>query len=170
MILYSLRCAADHHFDAWFRNGAAYDASAAAGALACPVCGSHAVTKAPMAPRIGKRIVESAAESHVPPQTEADVGSAAPQSVKPADPPAEAPPFAGLDPADVRRALTTLRAQVENACDYVGDRFPEEARRIHYKEAAPRPIYGEASDSEAEALREEGVTFSRIPWLPRSDS
>lgn len=65
----------------------------------------------------------------------------------------------------VRRALGEIRSQVEKTCDYVGERFPEEARRIHYGETDPRPIYGEATADEAKALDEEGVAVSRIPWL-----
>jgi hypothetical protein len=51
-----------------------------------------------------------------------------------------------------------------------GDKFAEEARKIHYGEQDPRNIYGETSDEQAEELHEEGVTFSRIPWAPRHNS
>lgn len=71
---------------------------------------------------------------------------------------------------DVVRQLTDLRRAVEETCDYVGDRFAEEARRIHYGEADPRQIYGEATAEQSDELREEGVAFQRIPWLPRGDS
>jgi len=70
----------------------------------------------------------------------------------------------------IRRVLGELRDHVEKTADYVGERFPEEARRIHYGETTSRPIYGEASTAEAEALKEEGVEVASIPWLPRSDS
>ncbi len=69
-----------------------------------------------------------------------------------------------------RKALRELRKHVEESCDYVGPRFAEEARRIHYGESEPRGIYGESSDSDYEELREEGVEVRRIPWLPREDS
>lgn len=72
--------------------------------------------------------------------------------------------------AEMRRQLQELRAKVESNCDYVGDRFAEEARRIHHGEIAKRDIYGEASDGEARELQEEGIEFARIPWLPRHDS
>jgi hypothetical protein len=72
--------------------------------------------------------------------------------------------------AEVMRQLTEVRRSVEKNCDYVGDRFAEEARRIHYGETDPRGIYGEASDEEVSELHEEGVTFHRIPWIPRTDS
>jgi hypothetical protein len=77
-------------------------------------------------------------------------------------------PSAQEDPRMVqaRRALRELRRQVETNCDYVGPRFPEEARRIHYGECDPRDIYGESTAEEAEALKEEGVEVQRIPWLP----
>lgn len=72
--------------------------------------------------------------------------------------------------AAVRQALQEVRKHVEETCDYVGERFPEEARRIHYGEADPRGIYGESSPDEAKSLEEEGVKFQRIPWLPRENS
>ncbi len=72
--------------------------------------------------------------------------------------------------AAVRQALQEVRQQVEENCDYVGERFPEEARRIHYGETDPRGIYGESSAEEAKSLEEEGVKFQRLPWLPRENS
>jgi hypothetical protein len=68
------------------------------------------------------------------------------------------------------QAIRELRAQVEKNCDYVGEKFPEEARKMHYGEAETRNIYGEASDSEAEALRDEGIEFQRVPWTPEHDA
>jgi hypothetical protein len=139
MILFDLRCARDHVFEAWFRDNATYDKQAKAGAIACPSCGSRKVEKAPMAPRIGK-------------------GS------KPAA------MAVATGQADLRQQLAEMRAKIEANCDYVGPRFAEEARRIHYGETEKRDIYGEASDADAQALQEEGVEFARVPWLPRHDS
>ena len=61
MILFDLKCARNHVFEAWFPNSVAYEKQAKAGAVACPSCGSRKVEKAPMAPRIGK-----AAKASVP--------------------------------------------------------------------------------------------------------
>lgn len=72
--------------------------------------------------------------------------------------------------AEVKRALGELRSQVEEKCDYVGDKFPEEARKIHYGETEARGIYGEATKEEADALEDEGIEVASIPWLPRTDS
>jgi hypothetical protein len=140
MILFDLRCAKDHVFEAWFRDSATFEAQAEAGEIACPRCGSRQVEKAPMAPRIGKAAGEGP-------------GSAVSKEL-----------------AQMRRDLQELRAKVEANCDYVGDRFAEEARRIHHGEVDKRSIYGEASDGEARELQEEGIEFARIPWLPRHDS
>ena len=70
----------------------------------------------------------------------------------------------------MRRFMTGMRKYVEANADYVGPKFPEEARKIHYGETDPRGIYGETSKDEARALADEGVEFARIPWLPRHDS
>ena len=63
-----------------------------------------------------------------------------------------------------------VRRRVEDNCDYVGPKFPEEARKIHYGEAESRGIYGEASDEDASALDDEGIEVQRIPWAPREDA
>ncbi len=139
MILFDLRCAKGHVFEAWFRDNAAYDNKAKAGAVNCPDCGSRKVEKAPMAPRIGKGNEVSRRQM-------------------------------AKEMAEMKRQLTELRAKVEANCDYVGGKFAEEARRIHYGEVEHRDIYGEATDDEARELHDEGVEFARIPWLPRHDS
>jgi len=136
MIVYDLKCRKDHVFEAWFRDSAAYDAQADAGDVRCPVCGSKKVEKALMAPNLARGKAQRSADG----DTELAV--------------------------EQRRALIELRRQVEENCDYVGDRFPEEARKIHYGETDPRGIYGETSPDEAKALDEEGVKVQRIPWLP----
>ncbi|PWC82332.1 hypothetical protein TSH100_24280 [Azospirillum sp. TSH100] len=193
MILFALRCSADHQFEAWFRNGATYDEQAAAHQIACPICGDTVVGKAPMAPRIAKGVAKAADRARE--QAEAVAANvpalpAAPASAVPTTLPVPIPApaplpnavdvVAALPPslndaqreavAEVMRQLTEVRRSVEKNCDYVGDRFAEEARRIHYGETDPRGIYGEASDEEVAELNEEGVTFHRIPWIPRTDS
>lgn len=146
MILYELRCGKDHQFEGWFRNGAAYEAQLAAAELSCPMCGDRSIDKAVMAPRIGK----------------------APPPAPSAPPPGPAP--TKEQAAEMLKMLRALREKVEAECDYVGPAFAEEARRIHYGETEERAIYGEASEADADSLREEGVPVSRIPWLPRHDA
>ncbi|PWC53431.1 DUF1178 family protein [Azospirillum sp. TSO22-1] len=152
MILFELKCASDHRFEAWFRDGAAYDAQAAAGTIACPLCGDTQVGKAPMAPRIAKRRGEPAEPAKVVPAPEGGNEKAVALQ------------------SEVLQQLGELRRAVEENCDYVGDRFAEEARRIHYGETDPRGIYGEASAKDVAELKDEGVTIHRIPWLPRTNS
>lgn len=67
--------------------------------------------------------------------------------------------------AQMKTMLLALRRQVETSCDYVGERFAEEARRIHHGEAEPHGIYGEASEDESRELADEGIEFGRIPWV-----
>lgn len=142
MIVYDLKCRKDHVFEAWFPDSAAFDAQAAAGKVVCPACGSRKVVKAPMAPRLAPRKGEAGA----------------------------APATTDAEAAKVMRQLRELRAQVEKHCDYVGDRFAEEARKIHHREVDPRGIYGEASPQEASDLRDEGIEVGMIPWVPREDA
>ncbi|TWB27385.1 DUF1178 family protein [Nitrospirillum viridazoti] len=161
MILYEMKCGQGHTFDVWFRNADACDQQVAAGEVACAVCGDHTVGKAPMAPRIAKgrgaRVEESPAPVPVPPQPAQEVTPAAV---------AEA---AAQGPAAMMSLLREMRRQVEANATHVGDRFAEEARKIHYGEAEAKAIYGETTDEEAAELEDEGVTFARIPWVPKHD-
>ncbi|HQT77708.1 MAG TPA: DUF1178 family protein, partial [Rhodopila sp.] len=75
----------------------------------------------------------------------------------------------GQVPALMLAVLQRIRAEVEKNCDYVGNDFAEEARRMHRGEIEQRPIYGEASDDQAESLADDGIDVSRIPWVPRAD-
>jgi hypothetical protein len=68
------------------------------------------------------------------------------------------------DGADPTVLLAKLREHIESNCDYVGEKFPEEARKIHYGETPKRDIYGEASEDDARALNDEGIEFKRLPW------
>jgi hypothetical protein len=72
--------------------------------------------------------------------------------------------------AQAYRALGELRRKVEQNCEYVGEKFADEALKIHNGETEKRDIYGEATAEEAERLEAEGVEFGRIPWLPRADN
>ena len=161
MIVYELRCGADHGFDAWFRNSDAYEQQRTAEQVTCPHCGSREIAKAPMAPRIGKGGRSS--ESRAPETAE----QSAPQS------PATTPVPGQMQPEQMRMVMSQiaeLNRKIAETCDYVGPAFPEEARKIHYGEAEHREIYGEASPEEAAALQDEGVSIAAVPWIRRTDS
>lgn len=164
MILYNLQCAEGHGFEVWFRNGAAYD-QRAPGSLSCPVCGGTQVTKAPMAPRIARSRGEGA-RGEVSRGEEIRGEDARGEAAAPATPHVALPAL----PPELTQQLQELRKKVEASCDYVGERFAEEARRIHYGETKAHDIYGEASSRDAKELREEGVAFHQVPWLPRTNS
>src|SRR5689334_22071510 len=152
MILYQLRCAKDHEFEAWFKDGQTCERQLARKTVECPSCGNRKVSKALMAPRIGSsEKKQQSANLPVAPKVE----NQHPMSVM---------------ASAMRRHLQEVRTRVEANCDYVGNKFAEEARKIHYGESEVRGIYGEASDQEHQGLVEEGVEVARIPWLPRSDA
>ena len=153
MIHYQLECAKGHGFDGWFRDSAAFDAQAARRLVECPSCGETEVRRALMAPAVPRKGRELA-----PP-------------APPPRPPAEAPVAVAGErlPDHVRAMLQRLRAEVEKNCDYVGEQFADEARRIHRGETDARGIYGETTPEQAEALSDEGIEVNRIPWLPRAD-
>ncbi|MCO5145611.1 MAG: DUF1178 family protein [Aquamicrobium sp.] len=137
MIRFSLCCDKDHAFDGWFRNGDDFDAQKKRGLVSCPVCQSVKVEKALMAPSVSTgRKRETMALA---------MGE------------------------EQRKALAKLKAMAEEArknADYVGDKFAEEARRIHFGEVEPRGIYGEATTEEARGLLDDGVDFVPLPAFP----
>ena len=140
MIRYDLVCAKGHEFDAWFAGSAAYDIQAEAGEVMCPVCGSAEVSKAPMAPAIARGAARAAHDG-----ARGDGGDAL---------------RAARELAEV---MAKVRRYVEQNAEYVGDRFAEEARAIHNKEAEIRQIYGEATLEEARELIEEGIAVAPLP-------
>jgi hypothetical protein len=167
MIRYALTCEHSHAFDSWFQNSTAYDKQAKRGLVACPICGSSKVEKAIMAPRLSR------AETAEPePPSPARPIPAPPLPPPPAArPPIPTPgktPVAIMSPPEreLRKKLKELREHITKNADYVGSRFPEQARKIHYGEIEHRSIYGEASQDEAKALHEEGIEFHPLPILP----
>ena len=70
----------------------------------------------------------------------------------------------------VMSKIAELNKHIADTCDYVGQAFPEEARKIHYGEVEHREIYGEASHEEASALRDEGIAVAAIPWVRRNEN
>ena len=167
MIHYQLLCANSHAFDGWFKDSTSFDRQAEMALIACPHCESVKVSRALMAPALGRgsrkaRDVPAAQDTAPNPAlTPSSNGSL----------PAMAPPPPTAAEADrLRSLLQRLRSEVEKNCDYVGTGFAEEARRMHYGEREARGIYGETSPSEAEALADEGIEFGVLPWLHRSDS
>ena len=156
MILYQFNGDRQHSFEAWFKDGATADRQLKRKTLECPSCGSVKVAKALMAPRIGKKGGTQIAPVEAP---------AAPAAM-----PASEPGKAAMIPAKMREALLEIRRQVESNCDYVGDKFADEARKIHEGESEARGIYGEATEAEHQELVEDGIDVARIPWVPRGDA
>jgi hypothetical protein len=157
MIRYRLKCQKRHEFEAWFADSEAYDRQARRREISCPKCGNTRVEKALMAPAIAKRTVRRK------------------RATRPAEPAASAQAAAAQAQSETHRlaahgelaaAMRKMRAEVEAKSEYVGPRFPEEARKIHYDEAPARGIYGEATHEEAQALAEEGIEFVPLPPLP----
>ena len=151
MIHYQLRCDGEHGFDGWFRDSAAFEAQSAAGLVTCPECGSAMVTRALMAPSLKRK----GTGKTIAPSSEAEAPAA--------------PEKAGVLPDQVRSVLQRIRAEVEKNCDNVGNNFADEARAIHRGEKPARGIYGDTTPEQAEALADEGVPVSRIPWVRRAD-
>lgn len=150
MIRYTLRCARGHGFESWFQNSGAYDSQRRRKLITCPVCDSAEVEKALMAPQVGR---SSRRREEAPaPQAEAQVQP-------------QAPLMTG-EAGELRAKLRELRDFVKNNADDVGERFPAEARKMHYGDIEHRAIYGKASSHEARELVEEGIDITPLPPLP----
>lgn len=139
MIRYALACEAGHAFESWFRSSDDFDTQSKRRLVGCPHCGSSRVEKQIMAPA-----VKSAAEAE------------------------KTQPVALADPRDteMRQFMRAYRQFVETNAEHVGDKFAEEARKIHYGETEERAIYGAATPTEVRELREEGVEVAPVPVLP----
>ncbi|CAN7504185.1 DUF1178 family protein [Variovorax paradoxus] len=147
MKVLDLRCSHGHGFEGWFASNEAFETQLAAGLVECPVCADTRIVKLLSAPRLNlgnaKAPAEAAAASALP--------SSAPAK---AQAPAEQSPEARW-----MRAVREVLAKTED----VGDRFADEARRMHYGEAEERGIRGQATREQAEALLEEGVPVMALP-------
>jgi hypothetical protein len=153
MIRYTLRCERDHSFESWFKSSSAFDSQVKRKLVACPVCDSTKVEKAIMAPQIVSKKGRESAQGHPAPVPAPEAATAA-QSLMMAQ------------ERELRAKLKELRDHIVKNADNVGERFPNEARKMHYGEIEHRPIYGEASPDEARALIDEGVEVSPLPVLP----
>jgi len=159
MIRYALRCERDHTFESWFQDSSAYESQVRRKLVSCPVCDSVKVEKAIMAPRIvGKKGRERVEPVIAPAPAETPAATETPA--------AGSTSLMMAQERELRAKIKELRDHIVNNADNVGERFPSEARKMHYGEIAHRPIYGEASPNEARALIEEGVEVTPLPTLP----
>ncbi len=134
MVVYNLACDNTHTFEGWFVSPEAFGVQVKTESVSCPICGSIGVVRQPSAPHIGKRIADANQSQNAPPPHE---------------------------------AVRALRAKVidyilKNSED-VGKAFPEEARRIHNREAPERAIRGQATSQQAKELSEEGIEVLALP-------
>ena len=166
MIRYSLRCERDHSFESWFQDSGAYESQVKRKLVSCPVCGSAKVEKAIMAPRIvskkGRERQKTVPETATVPAPAEATGMTQAQGTQTQG----STPLMMAQERELRAKLKELRDHSVKNADNVGEKFPNEARKMHYGEIEHRPIYGEASPEEARALIDEGVEVSPLPVLP----
>jgi hypothetical protein len=137
MKVLNLRCAHDHRFEGWFASGDDFEAQSGRGGVECPLCGDTGIERLPSAPRLNVMALREA--------------------------PAANPPAAAPDGTPLQSLWMRAVRHVMDHTEDVGERFPEEARRIHYGEVEERGIRGRASREDADALREEGIEVMALP-------
>jgi hypothetical protein len=138
VIKFSLSCDKGHAFEGWFSGSADFEHQTAAGLLACPVCNSPTVTKALMAPAVSTARKQDEKQAMVMDHARREML------------------------AKIREAVASIKSNAED----VGERFPEEARRMHYGESDARGIIGQASLVDLHELLEEGIEVAPLPVLP----
>lgn len=154
MITYDLVCrAAGHRFEGWFGSSSDFAAQQERGLVACPQCGSVDVIKAPMAPNLARKGNQrSAPETKLPvPVSEA---------------PAQAMSNAAMPPEALRmmQAMALMQAKVLKQSSWVGEKFAEVSRAMHYGEQEVQAIHGQATLQQAEELLEEGIEVAPLPF------
>lgn len=166
MLVVDLHCALGHDFEGWFGSADDLADQQARGLVTCPICGGHEVVRRPSAPRLnvsGMKEAAQAAPASVPDASVSGGGGQSPEGARHAE-----------MAQDVARALRSMYAElvreVASRTEDVGERFAEEARRIHHGEAPERGIRGQASVEEREALADEGIEVMALPWpvVPKS--
>ncbi|WOH81512.1 DUF1178 family protein [Bradyrhizobium sp. BEA-2-5] len=152
MIRYALRCDRDHAFESWFQSSSAYELQERRHLIDCPSCGSSKIERAIMAPQIVSKKGREPAQPAPAAPVEA-TGN-------------ELTSLLMAQERELRTKLKELRDHIVKNADNVGERFPNEARAMHYGDKEHRPIYGEASPEEAKSLIDEGIEVSPLPTLP----
>jgi hypothetical protein len=138
MKVFDLCCGREHRFEGWFASEAEYERQLALSLVECPVCASREIRRLPSAPRLNLS------------QSQQQVSPDAAQRGEQAS-------------AQLQAMWLQMARQIIANTDDVGDRFAEEARRIHYREAEDRAIRGTASAKEAVELAEEGIEVISLP-------
>ena len=154
MISFDLQCSNSHCFEAWFVSSDLLADQLSSGAISCPICSDNKIKKALMAPNV------STSKREPSPSVGSDAGLSKSLVAK-AD---------QQNSPELVSTLRKLKQVVEENCDYVGDKFADEARKISYGETKERSIYGETSPEEAHELQEEGIEFGVLPWPNRGDA
>ena len=137
MIRYDLVCENEHFFESWFKDSKSYQKQLEANEIGCPKCNNSNISKSLMAPGIPKK-------------TNTKNGNV----------------IANSSSSSISNAIRKIRDEIKKNSEYVGDQFPEEARKIHYNEAEMRSIYGKASKKEITELVDEGIDIIQIPEIP----
>ena len=152
MLVLNLACETGHSFEGWFASSTDFESQQQRGLLSCPLCGSANVRRMPSAPRL------NLSSSPMPARTPAPAPATSARPAPVAD--GEAVPAIAVElQKQVMQAVRTLIAKTED----VGDRFADEARRIHYGEARERGIRGRATPDEARELADEGIDIVALP-------
>ena len=134
MIKFDLICQNEHIFEASFDDSKSYELQKKKKLIECPFCMNNSVTKSVIAPNVSSKSNNS---KKIKKEQEKVF-------------------------ANYNKQLSKIKNEIENNFKYVGKKFPEEARKIHYGEEEEKPIYGEATEKESKELVEEGISLVKL--------
>ena len=157
MIVFDLICDNAHRFEGWFRSSQDFASQRERGLLSCPTCSSDAVVKAPMAPAVPAKGNQGSKAAPVTAQSQTAASGKGMTN-------APMPP----EMAKALNALAKAQAKALEKSEWVGDKFAENARSMHFGEKDEKPIHGRATPAEARDLMEDGVSVSPliVPFTP----
>ena len=164
MIVYNLACDHQHPFEGWFGSPADFENQRDRGLVECPVCGSNTVERKLHAPRINMGAQQSAASvaKEAKEASEAKERTAVTAPAETSSATTDSGPE--IDLGKLREAMASFADNVRENTEYVGEKFAEEARAMHYGEKPHKGIRGRADRETAQELREEGITFQSLPF------
>jgi hypothetical protein len=135
MILFDLKCDSEHIFEAWFDDSDSFKNQLKNKLISCPFCDSTKIFKSIMSPNV---VSKSNSSNKIRSNIQKNINLQ-------------------------KSYMNKLKKEIENKFEYVGKKFPNEARKIHYGEVADKPIYGDATESEVTDLLDEGIDLVKLP-------
>ena len=164
VIVYNLACDQLHPFEGWFASPADFENQRDRGLVECPLCGSNKIERKLHAPRINIGAQQSAAHAARECQPAAPASLSEDTVAPTVGATASTSVVGDINLSKLHEAMASFAQNVRDSTEYVGEKFADEARAMHYGEKPHKGIRGRADAETAQELREEGITFQSLPF------